>query len=315
MQLIREAKQFFGDAGFQPFGYTGYQKEEAGGLYYAQARRYDADTGRFISEDKVKGFITMPVTLNAYGYCWGNPMGYVDVDGRWPYAHVMSPVEPDRQLGKLAENSLKDTTEDTESADYIGVVYLVNNKGAFGNGYAALLLVKNNGWAEFYSYADAVNVGAITTGSEGYLSTAFDKNNKIGTVNVDSFTKSKNVFSDNVEHPNERVVDNYTYTNGVYIPITNDEGIAMHDTAMKIRENPGEYNLWNHNCGQVAQMILQAGGKDFAATKFDWFNTRPNSVYENITKDIDKGNRKGWRYGAIEDLTIGGECEDDESVN
>ena len=69
MQLIREVKQFFGDAGFQPFGYTGYQKEEAGGLYYAQARRYDADTGRFISEDKVKGFITMPVTLNAYGYC------------------------------------------------------------------------------------------------------------------------------------------------------------------------------------------------------------------------------------------------------
>lgn len=82
MQLIREVKQFFGDAGFQPFGYTGYQKEEAGGLYYAQARRYDANTGRFISEDKIKGFITMPVTLNAYGYCWGNPMGYVD--GRWP---------------------------------------------------------------------------------------------------------------------------------------------------------------------------------------------------------------------------------------
>lgn len=51
MQLISEVKQFFGDAGFQPFGYTGYQKEEAGGLYYAQARRYDADTGRFISED------------------------------------------------------------------------------------------------------------------------------------------------------------------------------------------------------------------------------------------------------------------------
>lgn len=55
-----EEKQFFGDAGFQPFGYTGYQKEEAGGLYYTQARRYDADTGRFISEDKIKGFITMP---------------------------------------------------------------------------------------------------------------------------------------------------------------------------------------------------------------------------------------------------------------
>ena len=81
MQLISEVKQFFGDAGFQPFGYTGYQKEEAGGLYYAQARRYDADTGRFISEDKIKGNGYFPTTINEYLYCRNHPMRYIDPSG------------------------------------------------------------------------------------------------------------------------------------------------------------------------------------------------------------------------------------------
>ena len=68
----------------QPFGYTGYQMEEAGGVYYAQARRYDAGIGRFISEDKIKGFTSMPCTLNQYSYCWNRPLDYVDLDGLWP---------------------------------------------------------------------------------------------------------------------------------------------------------------------------------------------------------------------------------------
>ena len=52
--VVRESYRFdeFGQALFpyeerqaQPFGYTGYQMEEAGGLYFAQARGYDAGTG------------------------------------------------------------------------------------------------------------------------------------------------------------------------------------------------------------------------------------------------------------------------------
>lgn len=68
----------------QPFGYTGYQMEEAGGLYFAQARRYDAGLGRFISEDLMRGFIEMPYTLNHYGYCWNRPLDLVDLDGWIP---------------------------------------------------------------------------------------------------------------------------------------------------------------------------------------------------------------------------------------
>ena len=66
----------------QPFGYTGYQMEEAGEVYYAQARRYDAGTGRFVSEDKIKGDLSTPYTLNQYIYCWNNPEKYIDLNGK-----------------------------------------------------------------------------------------------------------------------------------------------------------------------------------------------------------------------------------------
>ncbi len=67
----------------QPFAFTGYQEDEISGLKFAQARFYSADNGRFQSEDNVKGIIDNPVTLNHYGYCFGNPVLLVDNDGNW----------------------------------------------------------------------------------------------------------------------------------------------------------------------------------------------------------------------------------------
>ena len=73
---------FVGSA--QPFGFNGYQMDEAGGLYFAQARRYDAGAGRFISEDFIKGHIAVPYTMNHYSYCFNRPMDLVDLNGMWP---------------------------------------------------------------------------------------------------------------------------------------------------------------------------------------------------------------------------------------
>ncbi|MBQ7149024.1 MAG: hypothetical protein IJR96_09765 [Pseudobutyrivibrio sp.] len=67
----------------QPFAFTGYQEDEVSGLKFAQARFYDASTGRFQSEDNVKGFIDSPFTLNRYGYCWSNPIALADRDGNF----------------------------------------------------------------------------------------------------------------------------------------------------------------------------------------------------------------------------------------
>ncbi|WP_248404834.1 DUF6531 domain-containing protein [Butyrivibrio fibrisolvens] len=66
----------------QPFAFTGYQEDEVSGLKFAQARFYDADTGRFQSEDIVKGFTSSPFTLNHYSYCFGKPVGFVDRNGK-----------------------------------------------------------------------------------------------------------------------------------------------------------------------------------------------------------------------------------------
>ena len=68
----------------QPFGYTGYQYDRTAGTYYAQAREYRAELGRFAAVDTIKGFMMAPYTLNEYGYCWGNPMILVDLDGKFP---------------------------------------------------------------------------------------------------------------------------------------------------------------------------------------------------------------------------------------
>ena len=68
----------------QPFGYTGYQSDRIAETYYAQAREYRAELGRFAGVDIIKGFAAAPYTLNEYGYCWGNPMVLMDLDGAWP---------------------------------------------------------------------------------------------------------------------------------------------------------------------------------------------------------------------------------------
>jgi len=60
----------------QPFKYAGQYgvMYEPGGLYYMRARYYDADTGRFISEDP-SGFNG---GINLYAYCNSNPVNFVD---------------------------------------------------------------------------------------------------------------------------------------------------------------------------------------------------------------------------------------------
>jgi len=80
---IWTAKDIFQDS-MQSFGFTGYQMDSAGGLYFAQARRYDSGIGRFVSEDIMRGHIAVPFTMNHYSYCWNRPMDLVDLNGKFP---------------------------------------------------------------------------------------------------------------------------------------------------------------------------------------------------------------------------------------
>ena len=65
----------------QPFSFTSYQMDEAGEMYFAQARRYDAEAGRFGSEDRVKGNALNPITTNPYQYYRNHPLKFIDPTG------------------------------------------------------------------------------------------------------------------------------------------------------------------------------------------------------------------------------------------
>ena len=77
----------------QPLGYTGYRYDTDSATYFAQAREYQPQIGRFCAQDVVAGNGAVPVTLNRYGYCLGNPVGMVDLDGREPIDSLDIAVE------------------------------------------------------------------------------------------------------------------------------------------------------------------------------------------------------------------------------
>ncbi|OUN32465.1 hypothetical protein B5G27_15605 [Lachnoclostridium sp. An76] len=75
-------EDLYGNQGeMQPFGYTGYQRDKVAGNYYAQAREYQADVGRFAGRDIIKGQASYPLTINEYIYCGNMPFYFYDPNG------------------------------------------------------------------------------------------------------------------------------------------------------------------------------------------------------------------------------------------
>jgi len=64
--------------------FTG-QRLDATGLYYYNARYYDATIGRFISPDSEGQQVNNPQTLNRYSYCVNNPLNRTDPTGHWSW--------------------------------------------------------------------------------------------------------------------------------------------------------------------------------------------------------------------------------------
>ena len=64
--------------------YTGGIYDESTGLYYLNARYYDPENGRFLTEDTYRGEVNDPDTLHLYAYCANDPINYVDPSGhKW----------------------------------------------------------------------------------------------------------------------------------------------------------------------------------------------------------------------------------------
>ena len=73
-----------------PIRYRGYYYDTETGLYYLEARYYDPETGRFISQDSIKYIVSTNLTgLNLYAYCKNNPVMRVDPNGNLDWGTVL----------------------------------------------------------------------------------------------------------------------------------------------------------------------------------------------------------------------------------
>ncbi|MCE9670034.1 DUF6531 domain-containing protein [Myxococcus stipitatus] len=65
-------------------GYTGHAWDGEAGFIYAQQRWLESSTGHFLSEDPVsaRGYLSSPNELGPWNYAAGNPVRFVDRDGR-----------------------------------------------------------------------------------------------------------------------------------------------------------------------------------------------------------------------------------------
>ena len=66
--------------------YTGGIYDQTTGLYYLNARYYDPEEGRFLTEDTYCGENDQPDTQCLYVYCANNPVNYVDPSGHFAIA-------------------------------------------------------------------------------------------------------------------------------------------------------------------------------------------------------------------------------------
>ena len=131
-------RDLYGNQGkVQPFGYTGYQYDRVSGTYFAQAREYGADVGRFTKKDTFqyskKGLLQ---SLNLYGYCMQSPLNYVDGNGHEYIVVSGSPASTDAFDYQFIETGIKNINDaKAEGVPTEDITWMIVNAG--GEGYTS----------------------------------------------------------------------------------------------------------------------------------------------------------------------------------
>ena len=293
-------KDTYGTQGqVQPFGYTGYRYDAVAETYFAQAREYVAGVGRFGGEDWIKGSISYPTSLNAYGYCHGNPMVWVDRDGKLKKA---GKVVTERIKKISAE---KDVLQNDNGAPYVGVFYLNSISGAGGNGHIAMLLLRSDDTGDLYSY-DCVDpsLTVLAGYSDANVNHAYGIN--LGEIWGVKDENSEYRFTEVIKAYGKKASDKYN--RGIYFPIKDEDGKKMAQAAKEtilsvngIGYDEKDYHLLANNCDINTRRWMQAGGINIDT----WGRIVPNGVYDYVTGEIDKGVKVKYvnaMYGDLHDI-------------
>ena len=86
------------------YKFTGKGYDPDADLYYFNARWYDKDVGRFISEDPLWGNIWDPQSLNRFAYGRNNPYRYTD-----PSGNITESVSFDDNYGDVTDDSWRNS--------------------------------------------------------------------------------------------------------------------------------------------------------------------------------------------------------------
>ena len=115
---------------FNPYRYRGYYFDTELNLYYLNARYYDPEIGRFISQDDIS--YLDPETLNGlnlFVYCLNNPVMDTDPDGTWSWARFGKALA----IIAVAAIAIAVTVATCGAGSVVGGVIIAGTIGAAGN--------------------------------------------------------------------------------------------------------------------------------------------------------------------------------------
>ena len=309
----------------QPFGYTGYRYDKVADTYFAQAREYVPGVGRFAGEDWIKGSIEQPFSLNQYGYCFGNPFGLVDYDGKKPRVPLANPSSAERHRKPLGVINYKprapiaplanpsnaktpreyvenDVLQNKNGAPYVGVFYLNIESGANGFGHTAMMLLRSDDTGDLYSYVGD-NSNKFTAVLWGYNNA--NVNYAYG-IDVGSILKEKKDKYTFYIVTTEKIRED-NYNRAVYFPINNESGKAIaqsaKDTILDINgigRDEKDYHVLLNNCDINARTWMKAGGIPIETGG----HIAPNNIYKHMVDEIDKWGDyyANVKYGDLKEI-------------
>ena len=137
------------------FAYTGQEWDADAGMYYYDARYYDAHAGVFASEDPI-GFLAGDPNLSRY--CFNSPTNFVDPSGLIPWNPFSWPGEAIDCVGDIAQGVADDIDNKTVPTDQ----FAVRNSGMGG----AAQLSRDEG--ADYRYAQTTRRSATSVPNGGH---------------------------------------------------------------------------------------------------------------------------------------------------